>query len=72
MCLGAIYWARPTKLYFAATREDAAKANFDDSMIYEECCSPVEKRKIPTEHVKLDNASDVFQEWIENEMKIPY
>lgn len=36
MCLGAIYWARPDRVYFAATASDAADAGFDDSFIYEE------------------------------------
>ena len=34
MCLGAIYWARPKKVWFSATRHDAAEAGFDDSEIY--------------------------------------
>ena len=72
MCLGAIYWARPDKLYFAANREDAAKANFDDSFIYRECCTPVEERKISTEQLMGNEAKKVFEEWIKNEYKIPY
>jgi len=48
MCLGAIYWARPARLYFAGTKRDAANVGFDDSFIYEEINQPFEKRKIQT------------------------
>ena len=51
MCLGAIYWARPKKFYYAATREDAAKAGFDDSEIYREIQLPIQSRKIPSEQL---------------------
>src|SRR4029077_18739341 len=36
MCLGAIYWARPTRVFYACTDADAASAGFDDAFIYEE------------------------------------
>jgi len=51
MCLGAIYWTRPKKLYFAASRFDAAKAGFDDEHIYHEIPLEFDKRKIPTEQI---------------------
>jgi tRNA(Arg) A34 adenosine deaminase TadA len=51
MCLGAIYWARPRKLFFATSREDAAKAGFDDAEIYKELELPFAKRKLPTEQL---------------------
>jgi guanine deaminase len=35
MCLGAILWARPRALYFAATRQEAAQAGFDDATFYQ-------------------------------------
>ena len=34
MCLGAIYWARPKALFFAADRYTAARHGFDDKF----CC----------------------------------
>ncbi len=46
MCLGAIYWARPDKVYYANTREDAAAIGFDDAFIYEEISQQIDKRKI--------------------------
>ena len=47
MCLGAIYWARPSKVYYASTKEDAAGAGFDDSFIYKEIAMPEAERSIP-------------------------
>jgi tRNA(Arg) A34 adenosine deaminase TadA len=72
MCLGAIYWARPSKLYFAASREDAAAANFDDSLIYKEVSLPIEKRSIPTEQLLKKESQAVFKEWIDNGLEIRY
>ncbi len=72
MCLGAIYWARPKKFYYAATREDAAKAGFDDSEIYREIQLPIQSRKIPSEQLMESEANQVFQTWIELEHKTEY
>lgn len=72
MCLGAIYWARPKKFYYAATREDAAKAGFDDSEIYREIKLPIQSRKIPSEQLMESEANQVFQTWIELEHKTEY
>lgn len=72
MCLGAIYWARPSGLYFAAGREDAANAGFDDAHIYDELCMPVDGRKIPTQQVKHPDALKAFEKWAESGNKIPY
>jgi tRNA(Arg) A34 adenosine deaminase TadA len=64
MCLGAIYWARPDRLVFAATRADAADAGFDDQLIYDELPLPPEQRRIPTEREALrDEARAVFAAW---------
>lgn len=63
MCLGAIYWARPTTIYYASNRQDAAAIGFDDSMIYEECSKPINERKIPTLSLHRDEAIKVFEEW---------
>ncbi|MCB2208212.1 MAG: nucleoside deaminase [Bacteroidetes bacterium] len=72
MCLGAIYWARIDKLYYAGTKDDAAKADFDDSMIYKELCLPKEKRLIPSSQMMREEAVKLFEEWIKTENKIPY
>jgi tRNA(Arg) A34 adenosine deaminase TadA len=64
MCLGAIYWARPDRVVFAATRTDAADAGFDDQLIYDELPLPPEQRRIPTLPFLLrDEACAVFEAW---------
>ncbi|MBG0781300.1 MAG: nucleoside deaminase [Bacteroidales bacterium] len=72
MCLGAIYWARAKKLYFAASREDASMAGFDDSYIYEQVPLKPEKRDLKTVQLMKQQAVKVFELWTENELKIPY
>lgn len=72
MCLGAIYWARLDKLYFANTKQDAKEIDFDDSFIYEEIDLPFEKRKIPTKQILRDEAIVAFQKWKDKADKIEY
>ncbi len=72
MCLGAIYWARPKALFFAASREDAAAAGFDDAHIYEELCARLAERKIPTIHIVHEKSKSAFNKWLESGNKIPY
>ena len=72
MCLGAIYWARPKVIYFANNREDAANIGFDDSMIYEEMNTEIEKRKIPIINLGRENALKIFEEWTNTSSKITY
>ncbi|WP_435380215.1 nucleoside deaminase [Echinicola jeungdonensis] len=47
MCLGAIYWARPKRVFFANTRKDAANAGFDDDFIYQDSRLPLKTGKYP-------------------------
>ncbi|MFW5792921.1 MAG: nucleoside deaminase [Bacteroidota bacterium] len=72
MCLGAIYWARPKMIVFAALNTDAAKAGFDDSFIYKEIPLPYDKRSIPTYNISPANSCDPFKEWITYENKTDY
>lgn len=72
MCLGAIYWARPDKLIFAGTREDAAKAGFDDQFIYNEISREIHERIIETENLLRDEAEAVFAKWLEKTDRINY
>lgn len=72
MCLGAIYWARLKKVYFASDREDAAKAGFDDSFIYEEIRLPPDERHIPMFHINILNAQKPFLNWKMNKDVVPY
>lgn len=64
MCLGAIYWARPDAVYFAATRDQAATAGFDDALIYDQLARPAGERRIPFHHVPLVEAARPFAAWL--------
>ena len=64
MCLGAIYWARPSAVVFAATRHDAAAAGFDDALVYEEIARSPGARRIPFEHVPHPRAAEPFAAWV--------
>jgi guanine deaminase len=72
MCLGAIYWARPAALYFAASRKDAADAGFDDDLIYKEISAPLHERQIPAIHIPHHHALKAFTQWQASGNKIPY
>ena len=72
MCLGAIYWARPDKVYFGSNQVDAANIGFDDEFIYKEIPLPYEKRSIPFEQVGRDIALEPFLKWSEKQDKIEY
>lgn len=63
MCLGAIYWARIRKIYYANNRKDAASIGFNDDFIYCELDLPVDKRHIPMESLLREEALQVFQDW---------
>lgn len=72
MCLGAIYWARPARILYAATAADAARAGFDDAFIYDEICLPPHARRMPIVQVLRDEALAAFQAWISFNGKKPY
>ncbi len=72
MCLGAIYWARPKAIYYAATRYDATDINFDDSFIYEEINAEIPNRKIKTTQILRDEALEIFKTWTEKTDKVEY
>jgi guanine deaminase len=72
MCLGAIYWARLAKVYFACSRYDAAAANFDDSFIYDEISLLPSERKIAMLHLNIPNARQPFEIWAEKLDKVVY
>ena len=72
MCLGAIYWARPDRIYYAANREDAAAIGFDDSLIYKEMNLSPEKRIISGEEHDREEALATLADWKASENKIEY
>ncbi len=63
MCLGAIYWARPARVFYAATREDAAHVGFDDEFIYEEIVKNFEDRQMKLVNLLRDEGLTVFKNW---------
>lgn len=72
MCLGAIYWARPDRVYYANTRDDAAAIGFDDAFIYQELHLPVSRRQIPMIAIEDPEARRVFDEWQDKPDKHAY
>lgn len=72
MCLGAIYWARPARVFYAATATDAARAGFDDAFIYEELSRPSSARRIPMQQLLRDESQSIFSAWAAQSNKQPY
>ena len=72
MCLGAIYWARPDRIVYGCTREDAAAIGFDDEFLYKEVTVPINERTIPTFQLGRAEGLKVFQAWETKENKIGY
>ena len=69
MCLGAIYWARLDRVYYANTKADAAQIGFDDQFIYDELELPIGDRLLPMIQLMRDEALAAFQEWADKNEK---
>lgn len=72
MCLGAIYWARPKKVFYACNRTDAAEIDFDDQFIYDEIQKSIEDRQIEFKNIMKHEAFKVFENWKSKPNKIEY
>jgi guanine deaminase len=72
MCLGAIYWARPARVYFASRAADAAAAGFDDAFIYEQLAVPLAERKIPFLETMREESLECFRVWTEKKDRVDY
>jgi guanine deaminase len=72
MCLGAIYWARPSRVFFANTREDAKDIGFDDEFIYQQIALPFGERSIPLIPMMRDEALAAFRSWQDKPDKTTY
>ena len=72
MCLGAIYWARLDRIYFANSRVDAHGIGFDDEHLYRELCRDPGKREVPAERLLANEAKVVFQAWRDKPDKLTY
>ncbi|MGA2115581.1 MAG: nucleoside deaminase [Bryobacteraceae bacterium] len=72
MCLGAIYWARPARVFFAATHEQASQAGFDDTFIYRQIELPAASRTIPMFRVQEPDAGAPFAAWLRKTDRADY
>ena len=72
MCMSAIYWSRIGKVYYANTRDDAKKINFDDSLIYSEIPKKNEDKKILMKQIMRNEALKAFDLWDKKTDKIEY
>jgi guanine deaminase len=72
MCLSAIYWARLGQVYYANTRRDAAKIDFDDDFIYREVALPIRRRKLRMSQLLREEALAAFAEWVRKPNKVLY
>jgi guanine deaminase len=72
MCLGAIYWARPDKLFYANSKDDAAAIDFDDKFIYNEIAKPILQRKLFTQQLLQQDAKIAFEKWTKSNSKTEY
>ena len=72
MCLGAIYWARPDRFFYAATQKEASDAGFDDSFIYDEIPLPIEGRSMKASRILGERAMDPFNTWNSKQDKVEY
>jgi guanine deaminase len=72
MCLGAIYWARPARVFFGASVDDAADAGFDDAFIYRQLAAPAAERDIPFVSLLREEALACFREWGKKLNRVPY
>jgi tRNA(Arg) A34 adenosine deaminase TadA len=72
MCLGAIYWARPSAVFYGNSRKDAANIGFDDDFIYQEFLVPNSLRKIPLSQLGHNIAIEAFRDWENLEDKKKY
>lgn len=72
MCLGAIYWARPARVFYACVAADAAAAGFDDAFIYEELVRTHADRRVPMQQLLREESLQIFWAWRQQEKKTLY
>lgn len=72
MCLGAIYWARPKKVFYACNRDDASVIDFDDQFIYDELKKQINDRQIEFNNIMREDGLKVFKNWNGKHDKIKY
>ncbi|MEM7309060.1 MAG: nucleoside deaminase [Planctomycetota bacterium] len=72
MCAAAIHWARVDRLVYAASRDDAAAAGFDDELLFRDLGAPPEERRVPGRRALADEGRAVFDLWRAKADRVPY
>ena len=72
MCMGALYWARPRRVFYASGREAAASAGFDDQFIYDELARPAASRGLKSVRLDIPEAGAEFEAWSANPHRQEY
>lgn len=72
MCLGAIYWARTARVYYACLAADAAAVGFDDAFIYDELKLGHDERRLPMQQMLREESLAIFSLWKQKEGKTHY
>lgn len=72
MCLGALHWARVDKIFYSATRHDAARVGFDDAVLYDEFALPIEERATPIRRILPEEATEPFESWMRHAQRVAY
>jgi tRNA(Arg) A34 adenosine deaminase TadA len=72
MCLGAIHWARLERIHFAADRFDAARAGFDDDLLYREFARPIDARQTPISRLLEEMGAAPFEAWLRHAGRVTY
>ena len=72
MCLAAIYWARCRAIYYGNDASDAARAGFDDSVLYEQMNRPHDQRSLPITRLLGDEARSSFDAWQQSPFRVEY
>ncbi len=72
MCMGAIYWARIDRVFFACSAEDTRAIGFDDAFQYEDFAKPISERHIPIEQLGRQGGLAAYQAWSSKPDRHPY
>lgn len=72
MCLSALYWAHVERIVFCADRHDAARAGFDDELLYREIDAPLDARRIPLVRCLPERGDEPFASWRAKTDRVEY
>ncbi|MDH7480122.1 MAG: nucleoside deaminase [Syntrophomonadaceae bacterium] len=72
MCLGAIMWARISRVYYGCSPQDAAAIGFDDQLFYEALRSPADNRLVSLRELESEECREVFRRWREKGDRVVY